>query len=233
MATHRESQAIAVMDDDFLKSEIPQMPKSAPNKRNRNVSFPDSEVGPRNEILSYSATALQQQQRPRATSATTLNSNDPRIGHFEQDEQAISPTTTLASKTQPNSTKLSTTTSHNDGSRMSASEIHRHKALAHVRKSIGLHPQAPITDDGHDAHVELTWSSIRVMFREPFAEFFGTFVMILFGNGSVAQVLLSNPDTASQAAAPGGQGFGSYQSINWGYVIFSHIALLNPVQDST
>lgn len=48
--------------------------------------------------------------------------------------------------------------------------------------------------------------------REPFAEFWGTAVMVMFGNGSVAQTLLS----AGQTAAPGGNGFGAYRSINWG-----------------
>lgn len=51
-----------------------------------------------------------------------------------------------------------------------------------------------------------------MIFREPFAEFFGVFIMILFGNGSVAQVLLSG----GEKTAPGMNGFGSYQSISWG-----------------
>ncbi len=51
--------------------------------------------------------------------------------------------------------------------------------------------------------------------REPFAEFCGTAVMVFFGNGSVAQVLLSQ-GTAVVAAAPGGNGYGQYQSISWG-----------------
>lgn len=37
--------------------------------------------------------------------------------------------------------------------------------------------------------------------------------MVLFGNGSVAQVLL----TQGQQSAPGQDGFGNYQSINWGW----------------
>jgi len=37
--------------------------------------------------------------------------------------------------------------------------------------------------------------------------------MVLFGDGSVAQVLLS----AGQVAAPGKSGNGNYQSISWGY----------------
>jgi len=45
------------------------------------------------------------------------------------------------------------------------------------------------------------------------AEFFGVMIMVCFGNGSVAQVLLST----GQTSAPGGNGFGDYQSISWGW----------------
>lgn len=76
---------------------------------------------------------------------------------------------------------------------------------------MGLEPEPPIVDS-HDVHEHLTWSSVRFMFREPFAEFFGVFIMVLFGNGGVAQVLLS----AGETSAPGMDGFGPYQSINWG-----------------
>ena len=82
--------------------------------------------------------------------------------------------------------------------------------LSRWRTRIGLEPESPIVD-GHDVHQHLAWSSLRVMLREPFAEFFGTFIMVLFGNASVAQVLLS----AGQTSAPGLNGFGPYQSINW------------------
>lgn len=51
----------------------------------------------------------------------------------------------------------------------------------------------------------LLWTRIRRELRAPFAEFFGVFIMILFGDGSVAQVLLSNGVK------------GQYQSISWGY----------------
>lgn len=61
---------------------------------------------------------------------------------------------------------------------------------------------------------------MRVIFREPFAEFFGTFIMVLFGDASVAQVLLS----AGETSAPGMNGYGPYQSISWGSV-FDSIAL--------
>ena len=39
--------------------------------------------------------------------------------------------------------------------------------------------------------------------------------MVMFGDAAVAQVLLS----AGQTSAPGGNGFGDYQSINWGWAL--------------
>lgn len=85
--------------------------------------------------------------------------------------------------------------------------------LRKTRSALGLHPDAPI-DDGHDIEErqKLLWSKIRITFREPFAEFWGTLIMVMFGDGSVAQVLLSS----GQTTAPGGNGFGAYQSISWG-----------------
>ena len=81
------------------------------------------------------------------------------------------------------------------------------------RSVLGLHPQAPIEEE-HDQgpRSQLLWSRIRTVLREPFAEFWGVAIMVLFGDGSVAQVLLST----GQTTAPGGMGFGSYQSISWG-----------------
>lgn len=83
-----------------------------------------------------------------------------------------------------------------------------------TRGRLGLHPVAPVVEE-HDAaeHSELWWSKVRLALKEPFAEFWGVFFMVLFGDGSVAQVLLST----GQKTAPGGDGFGSYQSINWGW----------------
>lgn len=52
---------------------------------------------------------------------------------------------------------------------------------------------------------DLLWTKIRTKFREPFAEFFGVFIMILFGDGVVAQVVLSDSKK------------GDYQSISWGW----------------
>jgi aquaglyceroporin related protein len=51
----------------------------------------------------------------------------------------------------------------------------------------------------------LRWSRIRATCREAFSEFFGTLILILFGNGVVAQVTLSRNQK------------GDYQSISWGW----------------
>ena len=52
----------------------------------------------------------------------------------------------------------------------------------------------------------LLWPRIRHYCRAPFAEFMGTFILIMFGDGVVAQVTLSNKEG------------GDYQSISWGWV---------------
>lgn len=84
--------------------------------------------------------------------------------------------------------------------------LKRAGTLSTMRSHLGLIPEAPILM-GHDVHNHLTWSGIRVIMREPFAEFLGTLIMVLFGDGSVAQVLLSGGEA--------GWGIGDYQSINW------------------
>ncbi|KAG9855051.1 aquaporin, partial [Aureobasidium melanogenum] len=83
-------------------------------------------------------------------------------------------------------------------------------------KLLGLHPHAPIAEE-HDVtkYSSLWWSKVRLALREPFAEFFGVMILVLFGDGSVAQVLLG----AGDKTAPGGDGYGSYQSISWGWAI--------------
>ncbi|KAG9230369.1 aquaporin-like protein [Amylocarpus encephaloides] len=57
------------------------------------------------------------------------------------------------------------------------------------------------------AEPELAWSRIRRVMREPCSEFFGVFILILFGDGAVAQVVLSRGTK------------GDYQSISWGWGI--------------
>ncbi|KAM5344221.1 hypothetical protein ACJ41O_012758 [Fusarium nematophilum] len=54
---------------------------------------------------------------------------------------------------------------------------------------------------------QLVWSRIRYYCQDAFSEFFGTFILILFGDGVVAQVVLSRGTK------------GDYQSISWGWGI--------------
>jgi len=55
-------------------------------------------------------------------------------------------------------------------------------------------------------HVQkLWWGRVRAKYQSFFSEFFGVFTLILFGNGSVAQVVLSENKN------------GAYQSITWGW----------------
>jgi len=62
-------------------------------------------------------------------------------------------------------------------------------------------------EDAIQERPDLWWSRVRHSMREPFSEFFGVFVLILFGDGVVAQVVLSKGEK------------GSYQSISWGWGI--------------
>ncbi|GAO49735.1 hypothetical protein G7K_3878-t1 [Saitoella complicata NRRL Y-17804] len=57
------------------------------------------------------------------------------------------------------------------------------------------------------------WTRIRHNMREPFSEFMGTMTMISFGDGVVAQVVLSRGS------------HGDYQSINWGWGIAVMLAV--------
>lgn len=88
--------------------------------------------------------------------------------------------------------------------------------LQNTRSFLGLHPVAPVEEEHDESeHSDLLWPRIRMSLKEPFAEFWGVFILVLFGDAGVAQVLLST----NQVSAPGGDGFGNYQSINWGWAI--------------
>lgn len=116
-------------------------------------------------------------------------------------EHAVSPTTTVQEPTSPTAAQDLKKTS---------------SGLHQTRARLGLHPSAPVVDEHDEAeHSDLWWAKVRLTLKEPFAEFFGVFIMVLFGDGSVAQVLLSKGETS----APGGMGYGQYQSISWGWGI--------------
>ena len=75
--------------------------------------------------------------------------------------------------------------------------------LTNTRARLGHHPVAPIVEEHDEApESDLWWPRIRLSLKEPFAEFFGVFIMVLFGDGSVAQVVLST----GEKTAPGGNG---------------------------
>ena len=75
-------------------------------------------------------------------------------------------------------------------------------------------------DDIVQSHPDLRWSRIRHQFREPFAEFFGTFILIMFGDGVVAQVVLSNGEK------------GDYQSITWGWGLGVMLGVVSQIMNS-
>ncbi|KAK5089852.1 glycerol channel [Lithohypha guttulata] len=82
---------------------------------------------------------------------------------------------------------------------------------------------APIDNSGqneaarrdYEHHKHLWWYRVRYTCRDAFAEFCGTMIMIVFGDGSVAQVTLSANPNLPQAS----QNKGEYQSISWGWGI--------------
>lgn len=82
------------------------------------------------------------------------------------------------------------------------------------RALLGLQPTAPLQEE-HDAawYNHLWWSKIKITFKEPFAEMWGTFILVLFGCGGIAQVSLSKNSPNS----PDGFGYGDWQSINWAF----------------
>lgn len=52
---------------------------------------------------------------------------------------------------------------------------------------------------------QLRWPRIRSLWQDAISEFFGTMILIIFGDGVVAQVVLSR------------RTMGDYQSISWGW----------------
>ncbi|KAJ2898187.1 uncharacterized protein MKZ38_004113 [Zalerion maritima] len=58
-----------------------------------------------------------------------------------------------------------------------------------------------------EGEVDAAWVRIRSKLRDPFSEFMGVMTLILFGDGVVAQVVLSSGEK------------GNYQSISWGWGI--------------
>ncbi|KAM3452878.1 hypothetical protein MY3296_004147 [Beauveria thailandica] len=65
-----------------------------------------------------------------------------------------------------------------------------------------IHAELPVPEEK-----ELAWTKIRSIWQDAFSEFLGTMILIIFGDGVVAQVVLSKEQK------------GNYQSISWGWGI--------------
>ncbi|QUC16161.1 uncharacterized protein UV8b_00402 [Ustilaginoidea virens] len=91
-----------------------------------------------------------------------------------------------------------------------ASESSLNKTAPIISTAMGgsVPPDDPSRDqDMIPAENQLRWPRVRSIWQDAFSEFFGTMVLILFGDGVVAQVVLSNNKK------------GDYQSISWGWGI--------------
>lgn len=85
------------------------------------------------------------------------------------------------------------------------------------RAWMGLQPLAAVDEElDHAGHNHLLWSKVKITFKEPFAEFWGTFILVLFGDAAIAQVTLSKGSTNTPG---GGMAYGDWNSIAWGYGI--------------
>ena len=90
-----------------------------------------------------------------------------------------------------------------------APEISKSKEDGPYRESGALIGRTDTADELWEkraSNAALAWPRFRHWLRKPFSEFMGTFILIMFGDGVVAQVVLSNETK------------GDYQSISWGWV---------------
>ena len=83
-------------------------------------------------------------------------------------------------------------------------------------------PQGDAEEAEYQAHHDLWWTRVRHHLKDPFAEFMGTFIMIIFGDGSVAQVLLSS----NKNLPAGDQGKGTYRRV-YSLLLFALAVILS------
>lgn len=96
--------------------------------------------------------------------------------------------------------------SHVEHKRSSSGETNGASIFAETGPTINRSKTREAFTRSKSSNPGLTWPRIRHVLREPFSEFLGTFILIMFGDGVVAQVVLSNGEK------------GDYQSISWGWV---------------
>jgi aquaglyceroporin related protein len=169
-----------------------------------------------------------------AHNVTKVETRQEEVEHHHE-QQRIAEEENKAHDTDDNAHRVTSSSSHHHAVRHTTSKTttttHHHQpeeennnnggvqrvtsspTIRNTRARLGLRPAAPINEEEQIAQWQgLRWSRVRVALREPFSEFFGVVIMMVLGNASVAQVLLSE----GQKDAPGGAGYGSYQSVNWG-----------------
>lgn len=69
-----------------------------------------------------------------------------------------------------------------------------------ARRHLGLRPDpvaAGCCNSDHAQEDLLLWSRIRLLLREPFLEFWGVFILVLFGDSVTAQTYLSSKEYGS------------------------------------
>lgn len=91
--------------------------------------------------------------------------------------------------------EIGTSLSQDSGSTSLYLESKHEPSMRDLTPDIGSSPVQP----------PLLWWKLRTYGRDAFSEFFGTMILVLFGDGVVAQVLLSHGQK------------GDYQSISWGW----------------
>lgn len=64
-------------------------------------------------------------------------------------------------------------------------------ALEYTRNHLGLQPDITTRPGIHPEHELNWWQRVRLVFREPFLEFWGVLVMVLLGSSTVAMTYLS------------------------------------------
>ena len=91
---------------------------------------------------------------------------------------------------------------------LTSDDVWAHDVWDHNSRNFILDPsgtQQYLNGPNRGLGEDTQWSRVRKTMREPFCEFLGTFTLVLFGDGAVAQVVLSAGKS------------GDFQSISWGW----------------
>ncbi|KAF2147057.1 uncharacterized protein K452DRAFT_218019 [Aplosporella prunicola CBS 121167] len=128
------------------------------------------------------------------------------------DSRALPPRHSASQTSQTSQTTLASTPHTQEPDSRTPTIQHEEASLQTVRKHLGLHPRAAATGPYRGAPA---WVKLRLVLREPLLEFWGVFIMCFFGLSGTAQAVLS----AGDRGAPGGDGFGGFYNVQWGWGI--------------